>query len=153
MQGRWVRSLYWEDFPCHRATKPKQHNSWARAIEPMSHNYWSLRALEPVLHNKRSHRNEKPSVQFSRSVMSDSLWPHGLQHARPPCPTPTPGVNSNSCSSSRWCHPAISSSVVPFSSCLQSFPASGSFQMSQLFESGSQSIAVSASASVLSMNI
>ena len=68
------------------------------------------------------------SVQFSRSVMSDSLQPHGLQHARPLCPSPTPGACSNSCPSSRWCHPTISSSVIPFSSCLQSFPASGSFQ-------------------------
>ena len=78
--------------------------------------------------------------QFSCSVMSNSLWPHGPQHASPPCPSPTPGVYSNSCPSSRWCHPSISSSVVPFSSCLQSFPASGSFQMSQFFTSGSQSI-------------
>ena len=94
-----------------------------------------------------------PSVQFSRSVASDSLQPQGLQHGRPPCPSPTPRVYSNSCPSSRWCHPTISSSVVPFSSCSQSFPASGSFQMSQLFTSGSQSIGVSASAPVLPMNI
>ena len=93
------------------------------------------------------------SVQFSRSVVSDSLWPHGPQHARPPCPSPTPGVYSNSCPSRQWCHPTISSSVVPFSSCLQSFPASGSFQMSQLFASGGQSIGISASTSVLPMNI
>ena len=93
------------------------------------------------------------SVQFGRSVMSDSLWPHELQHARPPCPSPTPGVHPNPCPSSPWCHPTISSSVVPFSSCPQSFPASGSFQMSQLFTSGGQSIGVSASASVLPMNI
>ena len=73
------------------------------------------------------------SVQFSRSLVSDSLQPHGLQHARPPCPSPTPRVYSNSCPLSRWCHPIISSSVIPFSSCLQSFPASGSFQMIQLF--------------------
>ena len=91
------------------------------------------------------------SVQFSHSVVSDSLQPHGLQHARPPCPSPTPGVYSDSCPWSRWCHPTISSSVVPFSSCLQSFPASGSFPMSQLFASGGQSIGVSASASVLPM--
>ena len=89
--------------------------------------------------------------QFSCSVVSDSLRPHGLQHARPPCPLPTPRVYSKSLS--RWCHPTISSSVIPFSSCLQSFPASGSFQMSQLCTSGGQSIGVSASASVLSMNI
>ena len=92
------------------------------------------------------------SVQFSRSVMSDSLQPHESQHARPPCPSPTPGVYSNSCSSSWWCHPAISSSVVPFSSCPQSLPASESFPMSQLFTWDGQSIGVSASASVLSMN-
>ena len=87
-------------------------------------------------------------VQFSHSVVSDSLRPHGQQHARPPCPLPTPGVHSNSCSLSQWCHPTISSSV-PFSSCLQFFPTSGSFQMSQFFTSGGQSIGVSASISVL----
>ena len=90
--------------------------------------------------------------QFSRSVVSYSLRPHELQHARPPCPSPTSGVHPNPCLSSRWCHPAISSSVVPFSSCPQSFPASGSFQMSQLFASGGQSIGVSALTSVLPMN-
>ena len=92
------------------------------------------------------------SVQSSRSVVSDSLRPHERQHARPPCPSPTPGVYSNWCSLSRWCHPAISSFVVPFSSCLQSLPASGSFPMSQLFASGSRSIGAAASASVLPMN-
>ena len=92
-------------------------------------------------------------VEFSCSVVSDSLWPHGLQHAKLPCPSPTPGAYSNSCPSSRWCHSTMSSSVVPFSPCLQSFPASGSFQMSQLFTSGGQSIGVSASASVLPMNM
>ena len=94
----------------------------------------------------------RSSVQFSRSVISDSLRPYGLQHARPPCPSPTPGVYSESCPLSRWCHPTISSSVVPFSSCPQSFPASGSFPMSQLFASGGQNIRVSASTSVLPMN-
>ena len=93
------------------------------------------------------------SVQFSCSVMSDSLRPHGLQHARPPCPSPTPQVYSNSYLSSWWCHPAISSSVIPFSSCCQSFPAPGSSQMSQFFASGGQGIRVSASTSVLPMNI
>ena len=88
--------------------------------------------------------------QFSHSVVSDSLRPHGLPHARLPCPSPTPRAYSDSCPSSRWCHPTISSSVVPFSSCLQSFPASGSFQMSQFFASVGQSIGVS---SVLPMNI
>jgi len=93
------------------------------------------------------------SVQFSRSVVSDSLWPHRLQHARPSCPSPTPGVCANSCPLSQWCHPTVSSSVVPFASCLQSFPALRSFQMSQFFASGGQSIGVSASTSVLLMNI
>ena len=92
------------------------------------------------------------SVQFNHSVMSDSLRPHGLQHARPPCPSPTPGVHPNPYPLSRWCHPTISSSVVPFSSCPQSFPASGSFQMSQLCASGGQSIGALASTSVLPMN-
>ena len=92
------------------------------------------------------------SVQFSCSVMSDSLQPHESQHARPPCPSPTPGGHSNSCALSQWCHPAISSSVVPFSSYPQSLPSSGSFPMSQLFAWGGQSIGVSASASVLPMN-
>ena len=93
------------------------------------------------------------SVQFSHLVMSDSLRPHELQHARTPCPSPTPGVHSNSCPSSQWCHPAISSSVVPFSSCLQSLPASGSFPMSQLFAWGGQSTGVSALVSFLPKNI
>ena len=88
----------------------------------------------------------------SHPVMSNSLWPNGLQHTRPPCPPPTPRVYSNSCPLSWWCHPIISSSVVPFSSWLQSFPASGSFLRSQFFSSGGQSIGASASASVLPMN-
>ena len=89
------------------------------------------------------------SVQFSRSVMSDSLWPHESQHTRPPCPSPTPRVHSNSRPLSQWCHPAISSSVIPFSSCPQSLPASESFPMSQLFAWGGQSTGVSVSASFL----
>ena len=98
------------------------------------------------------------TVQFSKiqlncSVMSNSFHLHGLQHARHPCPSPNPGVYSNSCLLSRWCHPTISSSVIPFSTCTHSFPASGSFQMSQLLVSGGQNIGVSASASVLPMNI
>ena len=92
------------------------------------------------------------SVQFSPSVVSDSLRPRESQHARPPCPSPTPGVYSNSCPSSWWCHPTIASSVIPFSSCPQSLPVSGSFPMSQLFTWGGQSIGVSASTSVLPMN-
>ena len=105
--------------------------------------YGLMKVRQPLAHQL---------VQFSCSVMSDSLWPHGLQHARLPCPSPAPGVYSNSCPSSRWCHPAISSSVVCFSSIPRCFPASGSFPMSQLFAWGGQSIRVSASASVLPMN-
>ena len=92
------------------------------------------------------------SVQFSHSVASEPLWSHGLQHAGLLCPSATPGVYSNSCPLSQWCHPTISSSIIPFSSCLQSFPASGSFPISQLFLSGGQSTGVSVSASVLPMN-
>ena len=92
-------------------------------------------------------------VQFSCSGMSNSLQPHGLQHTRPPCPSPTPGVYSNSCPLNWWCYSTISSSVIPYSFCLQSFPVSGSFQMSQFFASGGQSIRVSASKSVLPMNV
>ena len=108
---------------------------------------WHLRKF--TFNGKKS----MSSVQFSRSVVSDSLQAHGLSRIRPPCPSPTPGACSNSVSLSRWCHPAISFSVVPFSSHLQTFPASGSFPMSQFFTSGGQSIGVSASASVLPMNI
>ena len=126
-----VSSYYWSvDFSAWRAYQRK---------------HWSVCSSSDLRHGRIS------SVQFSHSVMSDSLRPHGLQHARPPCPSPTPGVNSNSCPLSQWCHPTISSSVVPFS-CPQSFPASGSFPMSQFFTSGGQSIGVSASASVLPMN-
>ena len=92
------------------------------------------------------------AIRFSRSVVCSSLRPHGLQHARPPCPSPTPTVYSDSYPLSRWCHPTISSSVIPFSSCPQSFPTSGSFQMSQLFTLGGQSTEVSASTSVFPVN-
>ena len=97
------------------------------------------------------HCHQFSSIQFSHSAVSDSLWPHGPQYISPPCPSPTPGVHPNPCSLSRWCHPTISYSVVPFS-CPQSFPASGSFQMSQLFAWGGQSTGVSASISVLPKN-
>ena len=100
-----------------------------------------------------SYAKEWGSVQLSHSVVSDSLQPRGLQHARPFCSSPTPGVYSNSCPLCRWCYPTVSFSVDPFSSHLQPFPASGSFQMRQLFTSGGQSIGVSASASVLPPNI
>ena len=116
----------------------------ARYDDQVSHN-WSVNIAIELLVNLSL-------VQFSSSVMSDSLQPHESQHARPPCPSLTPRVHSDSCPSSRWCHSAISSSVVPFSSCPQSLPASGSFPMSQLFSWGSQIIGVSPSTSVLPMN-
>ena len=99
-----------------------------------------------------STNTERILCQFSRSVVSDSLWPHELQHAKPPCPSLTPGVHPDSCPTSQWCHPAISSSVIPFSSCPQSFPASGSFPVSQLSASGGPSIGLSASTSIPPMN-
>ena len=107
---------------------------------------------ESVIRSPVKERTRRGSVQFSQAVVSDSLWSDGLQDTRPPCPSPTPGVYSNSSPLSQWWHPTISSSVIPFSSCLQSFPASVCFQMSQLFASGGQSIGVSASTSVLPMN-
>ena len=122
------------------------HSGWSRPLElfcpvwqlPITCGYWALKVFS--------------SAQFSHSVMSDSLWPHEPQHVRAPCPSPTAGIYPNPCLLSWWCHPTIPSSVVPFSSCPQSFPALGSFQMSQLFASGGQSIGVSASTSVLPMN-
>ena len=117
---------------------------------------WSLYIRQGLLPgNTHRYQNSQMlcSIQFSLSIVSDSLWPHEPQHARPPCPSPTPGVHTNPCPLSRWYHLTISSSVIPFSSCPQSFPASGSFQMSQLFTTGGQSIRVSASKSVLPMNI
>ena len=111
-----------------------------------------IREMQIKTTMRYSFTQDRVSVQFSLSVVSDSLQPHGLQLARLPCPSPTPGGYSNSCPLHRWCHPTISSSIVPFSFCLQSFPASGSFPMSQLFTSGGQSIGVSASISVIPMN-
>ena len=121
---------------------PKNRGAWRATVHGVGKSWTQLKWLS--MHASVS--------QFIRSVMSDSLWPHELQHARPPCPSQTPRVYSSSCPSSRWCHPAISSSVILFSSCPQSLPASGSFPMSQLFASGGQSIGVSASASILPMN-
>jgi len=103
----------------------------------------TLRALGSALSAPLLWRRHFSSVQFSHSVVSDSLWSHGLQHTRPPCPSPTLRVYSNSCPLSQWCHPAISSSIIPISSCPQSFPASGSFPMSQFLTSGGQSIGAS----------
>ena len=120
------------------------------SLQLWSHSSLSLLICPILLHN--SFPFTFSSVQFSQSVMSNSLWRHEPQYARPPCPSPTPGVHSDSRPSSQWCHPAISSSVVPFSFCPQSYPASGSFPMSQLFTSGGQSIRVSASTSVPPVN-
>ena len=114
------------------------------------HTVWN--SIQTFIFQHNLYSDQISSFQFSQSVVSDTLQPHGLQHTRPPCPLPTPGVYSNSCPLSRWCHPTISSSVVPFSSRFQSFPASGSFPMSQLFASGDQSTGVSASTSVLPIN-
>ena len=113
--------------------------------------FWSGNTDSKTLDYQRTNSQFSP-VQFSRSVMSDYLWPHELQHARPPYLSQTHRIYSNSCPLSRWCHPAISSSAIPFSFCPQSLPASGSFPMSQLFAWGGQSSGVSASASVLPMN-
>ena len=118
----------------------------------MSYNFFLILSNSYPLHSAKGPPGLLfSSVQFSCSVTSNSLWPHGLQYARPLCPSPAPGVYSNSCPLSRWCHQAISSSVIPFSSHFQSFPAWGSFQMSQFFTLGGQSIGVSAS--VLAMDI
>ena len=140
---QWVQSLHNQEFlhPSLRSPPPMQNSL------SLSQQSFNLREypMPWFYHPFRS-------VQFSHSVMSDSLWPHESQHARPPCPPPTPGVHPNPCPLSWWCHPAISSSVVPFSSCPQSFWALGSFPMSQLFAWGGQNIGVSASASVLPIN-
>ena len=124
----------------------------------MSKDLWSKKVIdwskgngESSLTNLKKFRLKE--LLFSRSVVSNSLQPHGLQHTRSPCPSPSPRACSNSCPSIRWCHPTVSSSVIPFSSWLQSFPASGTFLMSQFFTSGGQSLGASASASVLPMNI
>ena len=137
-------------------------NVWLEWVKHMpSESYFSLCMYMILVHGEiasvlivldKTSNPKSDSVQFSCWVVSDSLQPHELQHTRPPCPTLTPRVHPNPCPLSQWCHPTISSSVVPFSSCLQSFPASGSFQMSQLFASDGQSIGVSASTSVLPVN-
>ena len=137
------------------------HSPSAVILEPknkVSHCFHCFPIYLPWSDGSRCHNAQFSTVQFSlfqfsSLVESSSSQPHGLQHAMPPCPSPTPRVYSNSCPLSQWCHPAISSSVIPFSSCLTSFPTSGSFQMRQLFASGVQSIGVSASASVLPINI
>ena len=132
-----------------------QSNIWNSVHQTCCRNYFdsTMGCADYILYTPQWGLGSIPSVQCSCSVVSDSLWPHGLQHARPPCPSPTPRVYSNSCPLNRWCHPTISSSVVLFSSCPQSFPASGSFPMTQFFASSGQNIGVSALTSVLPMNI
>ena len=125
--------------------------SWLIGKDPDAVKEWRQKKKR-VAEDEMVRKHHFSSVQFSPSVVSNSLQPHEPQHARPPCSSPTTGVYPNSCPLSLWCHPTISSSVVPFSSCPQSFPASGSFPMSQLLASGGQSIRVSASTSVLPMN-
>ena len=132
--------LEWVAYPFRGSSPPRSQTRVSHTASGVFTS-WAIREAQ-----------NKASGQFSCSVVSDSLQPHELKHARSPCPSPTPGVYSNSCPSSRWCHPAILSSVIPFSSCPQSLPASGSFLMSQLFASGGKSIGVSASASILPMN-
>ena len=127
--------------------------AWSKWLQPLSWgilywNGWCVFSLGRMFSTTVCHVTPGP---FSQRVVSDSLRLHELQDTRPPCPSPTPGVHPNPCPWSQWCHPTISSSVIPFSSCSQSFPASGSFQMSQLFASGGQSTGVSASTSVLPM--
>ena len=141
MQEMWVQSLGWAD-PWRRKWQPTPVFLPGRSQGQRSLEGYSLWGYKSVRYDL-----ETQSVQFSRSVMSDSLQPHESQHARPPCPSPTPRVHSDSRPSSQWCHPAISSSVVPFSSCPQSLPASESVPMSQLFAWGGQSTGVLALAS------
>ena len=153
---RWVRSLGRED-PLEEGMAPHStllawESHWQRSLAATVHDVTKSRIQLGQLSMQACVSVEFSSVQFSRSFVSNSLWPHESQHARPPCPSPTPGVHSDSCPLSQWCHPAISSSVVPFSSCSQSLPASGSFPVSQLFAWGGQSIRVSASASFLPVN-
>ena len=143
MQEMWVQSLGWAD-PRRRKWQPTPVFLPGRSQGQRSLEGYSLWGHKSVRYDL-----ETQSVQFSHSVVSDSLQPHESQHARPPCPSPTPGVHSDSRPSSQWCHPAISSSVILFSSCPQSLPASESFPMSQLFAWGGQSTGVSALASFL----
>ena len=137
----------------HQSSKERQQRLPVKQLNMFSLTsnvtFWDLSSWREILFERFSVlRIQTCSVQFSRSVVSDSLWPHAPQNARPPCPSPTPGVHPNPCPLCQWCHPTISSSIVLLSSCRQSFPASRSFQMSQLFASGGQRIRVLASKSV-----
>ena len=149
-----VRILEWVAISFSRASSLPRDWTLVSCIASGFCTCWAVREAYyyHLLYENMSVFFQFSSVHFSRSVVSDSLRPHGLQHTRPPCPSPTPGAWSNSCPSSQWCHATISSSVIHFFSCLQSFPASGSFPVSQFFASGGQSIEGSASASVLPVN-
>ena len=140
-----------------RLFKKEKITNFGKDVKSLELSWWECKLMWLLSKMVFLKKLELPSVQFSSfqfscSVMSDSLQPHKSQHARPPCPSPTPGVHSDSRPSSQWCHPAISYSVVPFSSCPQSLPASESFPMSQHFTWGGESIGISASTSVLSAN-
>ena len=149
-----ARILEWVAIPSSMGSSQTRDWTQVSCITGRFFTIWATReAPESLMEDFKKENAGLSSVQLSHSVVSNSLQPHGLHHARPPCPSPTPRVYSNSRPLSRWCHPTILSSVIPFSSRLQSFPASGSFQMSQLFASGGQSTGVSASTSVLPMNI
>ena len=153
--GTWWWAFLWTPTPLVTPSRRRVWLLWG-THPSLSTTFLSILSLMSICLPSISvyHLPSSPEPQFSSVTQSClTLWPHGLQHARVPCPSPPPAACSNSCPLSLWCHPTISSSVVPFSSCLQSFPASGSFQMSQFFTSGGQSIRVSASASVLPVNI
>ena len=142
-------SAPWYSFQNHHPGYHDHKNHLSRPARRWCIFWVALNLCQSRWTDRYTHTYIPTLLLFSRSVMFDSLWHHGLQHASLPCPSPTPGVYSNSCPLSWWCHPTISSSVISFSSCLQCFPASGSFLLSQLFASGGQSFGASASASVL----
>ena len=149
-------SLFSTPFPAFIACRllDRSHSDWCEMVPHSGFDLHFSDNVTPTSYTNSVSQEVDNSAQFSHSVVTDSLRPHGLQHTRPPCPSPIPGANSNPCALSQGCHPTSSSSVVPFSSHLQSFPASsGSFPMSQFFTSGGQSIRVSALVSVLPMNI
>ena len=147
-----ARILEWVAFPVSMGSSQPRNQTGVSCITGGFFTNWAIREAPTDCHKCNSMLIAFPAIrsdQISRSVVSDFLWPHESQHARPPCPSPTPGVHTDSHPSSQWCHPAISSSAIPFSSCPQSLPASESFLMSQLFAWGGQSTGVSALSSFL----
>ena len=157
MEFLQATKLEWVAMPSSRGSSQPRDQTQVSSTAGGFFTNWATREALCLKENSKCKMTQAnktfSSVQFSHSVLSNSLWPHGLQHARLPCSSPTLGVYSNWCPLCWWCHPTISSSVVPFSSCLQSFPASGSFPISRFFPLGGQRIGVSASASVLPKNI